>query len=459
MVREEGLESLYQVILNNAFDAIIYYKPVIKDGQITDFTFEYLNDSAFKILTGGRETYIGKRFLELFPYAAEDGMFDLFNNTMVTGKSGEKIFYYEYGEYKGWYRDSVSKYGEGIIVYFRDVTEQKLLEIALEQKSIQLNNTLTDLNRVLESIRDPFIFVDSNFVIRYINDSTKVFLDNVNPEGKSIWELAPRLLNTKIEKILRAALLEQKRRHFRIQGIKTGIRYDVSVYPSPDGLCLLGVNIEELLNIQEKLNQSLHDKELLLKESHHRIKNNLQLVASLLNLGKSNIKDQESLKIFGETSQRITTMATLHKLLYESSNYTSIDICRFSKDILNLIHNLYNSDKAISVNYSCGELYLDTGSAISLGMIVNELLTNSYKYAFRNRPKGEIKLNITGEGNYITLVIEDDGDGLPTELLNKQPETLGLFLVDSLVQQLNGTIDISSPPGTRFHIRFPQSNN
>lgn len=222
---------------------------------------------------------------------------------------------------------------------------------------------------------------------------------------------------------------------------------------------LLTQEIDDRKRVEEKMTTSLKEKEVLLKEIHHRVKNNLQVISSLLKLQCASIKDQQTLAIFRESQNRIESMALIHEQLYQSKDLSCID---FDKYIYNLVVNLFCayevSTNNINFEINVSKVFLDINAAIPCGLIVNELIANSLKYAFPNNNKGEININFTASGNNFVLIVKDDGIGFPKDLDFLDTQTLGLQLVVALTEQLEGKIEINKEGGTEFKIAFSNIN-
>ena len=208
---------------------------------------------------------------------------------------------------------------------------------------------------------------------------------------------------------------------------------------------------------EEQIKASLKEKEVLLREIHHRVKNNLQVGSSLLNMQSRSVKDEGTANILTESKNRINAMALIHSQLYESEDLSEINIKVFiDKLLLELIQTYQDQDKRITQIVDVVEYPLPISIAVPIGLIINELLTNAIKHAFTDRTEGEIKviLNTPAEGK-INLTISDDGTGLPEGLDINTTRTLGLRLVKILVEdQLMGNIQIISEKGTTFIIEF-----
>jgi two-component sensor histidine kinase len=224
-----------------------------------------------------------------------------------------------------------------------------------------------------------------------------------------------------------------------------------------DELSFLANSINVMLEKLEDA-EDLKKKELLLKEIHHRVKNNLQVISSLLNLQSQRIKDEKVVQMLHDSQNRIKSMALIHEKLYKSKDLAGIDFNEYLSDLIMNLFRTYriNSDK-VKLKMNVMNISLGLDSAIPCGLIINELVSNSFKYAFSEGENGEICVEIhpADDGKFI-LTVSDSGVGFPEELDFRSSETLGLQLVTSLVEQLNGTIELDRSDGTKFTITFKE---
>lgn len=209
---------------------------------------------------------------------------------------------------------------------------------------------------------------------------------------------------------------------------------------------------------EDKLATSLHEKEILLREIHHRVKNNMQVVSSLLNLQSYKISDVAALESFRESQHRVKSMALLHEKLYQSENLSRIDFADYLGSLLDYLFSSFGSNAShIHRHVDVQNLLLDLDTAIPCGLIVNELASNAIKYAFAGRKTGELSLKMAMEddGQY-HLRIRDDGIGLPKDLDWRKADSLGLQLVHMLAGQLGGTVEYHNGSGAEFHVAFQE---
>lgn len=216
-------------------------------------------------------------------------------------------------------------------------------------------------------------------------------------------------------------------------------------------------DITERKIAEQKLQQSLEEKEMLIKEIHHRVKNNLMVISSLLNLQSQYIKDKEALDIFKESQNRAKSMALIHERLYRSTDLKKIDFGDYIQTLANdLFHTYIQDPSLVKLNMNVENVMVDINTTVPLGLIVNELVTNSMKHAFPNRREGEISIDFNKKDEEFLLIVKDNGVGLPEDIDYKYTDTLGLQLVNNLVEQIDGTITLDTTHGTEFKIVFKE---
>ncbi len=209
--------------------------------------------------------------------------------------------------------------------------------------------------------------------------------------------------------------------------------------------------------VEEEIKKSLKEKEVLLREIHHRVKNNMQIISSLLTLQSQYLKDKKDADIFIDSQNRIESMSLVHEKLYQSRDLAKIDFKEYVEDMTSGLFQSYGVDAGnISLNIDVENIELAIDHAIPCGLIINELVTNSLKYAFPEGRKGEIKISLRSSGeNVIELVVGDNGIGIPKDLDFRKTESLGLHLVTILAEsQLHGEIKLDRSNGTEFQIKF-----
>lgn len=212
---------------------------------------------------------------------------------------------------------------------------------------------------------------------------------------------------------------------------------------------------------EEQIKTSLKEKEVLLKEIHHRVKNNLQIISSLLNLQSAEIEDPKAGQKFRESQDRVKAMALIHERLYQSSDLAKIDFSGYVRNLTGHLQRSYRVDSnRIRLDVEVDPVPMNLDVAIPCGLIINELVSNSFKYAFPNGAAGEIKVRFgEANGNGLKLVVQDNGVGLPEGSNPEESDSLGLKLVRSLTEQLGGTIRYNSQNGFACDISIPRAKN
>lgn len=220
-------------------------------------------------------------------------------------------------------------------------------------------------------------------------------------------------------------------------------------------------DISDRKQAEERIKASLEEKETLLKEIHHRVKNNLQIIISLLRLQSRTIRDSKIRELFEDSENRVRTMAKVHEQLYQSHSLAEIDFQDYITEVVAQLAKLYNGrQRGISFFVNARGISLDIETAIPCGLIINELVSNAFKYAFPHRRSGEICISLAEleEGRFI-LAISDNGVGLPENfdwhsLNSYQTQSLGLKLVHRLTKQLEGNMELERSQGTKFQLAF-----
>lgn len=230
------------------------------------------------------------------------------------------------------------------------------------------------------------------------------------------------------------------------------------------GLVGISRNFTAIRKKEEQIKKSLKEKEALLKEIHHRVKNNMQIISSLINLQANTTKDTKVKQKFFQCRSRIKAMALVHERLYRSSSLSKIDFSSYIQTLSTHLMSLNQaSEKGINLHLNLDEIYLDISKSIPLGLITNEIISNSFRHAFPEQslfnkiteePK-KVQVNLKKkENNEIELMVKDNGMGLPENFKDKARESLGMSLIQDLVKQIKGKIKIDGSKGTTVKINF-----
>ncbi len=316
--------------------------------------------------------------------------------------------------------------------------------------------TLDDINAII-------LVADQKGSIVFANKAIKSIL-GYEPEevlGDGWWQLTANDQSTVVRKStagdLAAGKIDLKQRHLFENALPTKDGRQVWTQwtntLTDDGF-LVGIaqDITEKKALEAELIRKNQENELLLKEIHHRVKNNLQIISSLLNLQFNNIPDQLVQDALSKSKDRINSMAMIHTKLYQSNNLASIDFGSYLDELVASIAQSYAYTSNIKYKLKHSDNIFDIDLAINLGLIVTELLTNAYKHAFKNREEGLIHIELTSKGNKHQLILADNGIGLNDKSVLE--ESLGLEIVNALIQQINAKLDLTSTNGFKYVITF-----
>ena len=214
-------------------------------------------------------------------------------------------------------------------------------------------------------------------------------------------------------------------------------------------------DVTDRKHAEERIRASLREKDVLIREIHHRVKNNMQIISSLLRLQARSLNKPKMAEMFKESQNRIRTMALIHEKLYQTEDLSSVNFGQYIRSLMvHLFHTYKINPNIIRMKTDVADVSLDINRAIPCGLIINELVSNSLKHAFPDKRKGEINIKLSVYRKKIRLIVGDNGVGLPKKISFREPETLGLQLVSDLVKQIEGTIRLEGAKGTAFHISF-----
>ena len=353
----------------------------------------------------------------------------------------------------------------GAIETIRDITEIKQIEHELKESE---NHYRT----LIEHIQFGIALIDTEYNIVWTN-SAMVKMINAEKTPGDYYKKKCFLEHEKRDAVCphcpgTHAMKNSKVHSAETQGIRDdGSRFDVQITAFPhyssegniNGFIEIVEDITDRKKSEILLKKSLTEKETLLKEVHHRVKNNLQIIIGMLNL-QSNITDNSNIiEQFRIAENRIKSMSYIHEILYQTDDFSSINFAEYITMISNHLQNIFhesNSNPSIIFNFK--PVYLEIPHAVPCALIINEVLTNSYKHAFPSSwsGKAEIEISInTSEDKTIELTISDNGIGISKINLKKQNKnTLGITLIDILTKQLKGTYSLSKKKGTTFTLTF-----
>jgi PAS domain S-box-containing protein len=357
---------------------------------------------------------------------------------------------------------SIQSKGEKyLLVFTQDISLRKQSEDQLINlsKRLQLATSSANLGVWDWNVRDnTMIWDDRMFELYGITRETfsgniYAWMNGLHPDDKetTIAECQAALTENKVfDTVFRVLHPDRTVKYLKATGL---------VLRDADGTAvrMIGVNadITERKMSEEKITASLQEKEVLLKEIHHRVKNNLQIITSLLRLQANYVKGEEVEEIFRECQYRVAAMADVHSMLYKSQDFAAIDFGNYVRETAGKLRCAYGINSAVIFPViHIEDVMLPIDTAIPCGLLINELLTNSLKYAFPGGMKGEVTIEMQRSADGVRLLFADNGVGFPTEVDFSKAETFGLKLVHMLVKQLDGSIERFSDNGTRYEIMF-----
>ncbi len=426
----------------------------------------YGSPSVERVLGFSPQELMGTNCLDLMhPDDREKARAAFAYKTLRPGRADERIQLRVGHKNGSWrYLEAVGAAGKNrsgqtvLVTNLRDITDRKETEDRLIESEERYR-------AVIDNSNDGIVLGKGGIHI-YAN---KRFLDMFGFEGpediigKSVAAVVhPDDADRVMDYNLRRQRGEDAPSRYEFKGIRTDgavVHVDVSVaammYRGEQVSLAFLRDITERRTAEEKIKASLREKEVLLKEIHHRVKNNLQVISSLLKLQASYFKDPKTREAFNESQSRIRTIALVHQKLYQSEDLSRIDFAGYVRDLSRDLFRTYGVDSAkIRLIINVSHSFLDIDRAMPCGLIISELLSNSLKHAFAERETGRISIDLTRENGSFILRVGDDGVGLPVDMDFRDTESLGLQLVNTLVEQLDGTIELLEGEGTGFVIAF-----
>ncbi|MGR3175672.1 MAG: PAS domain S-box protein [Candidatus Scalindua sp.] len=381
------------------------------------------------------------------------------------------------------------KNAEENIKVINESLEQRVVERTekLRKKYIELLNEIAKREQTEEALRE------SEEKFREITSSAYNAIVMMDDEGKvSFWnEAAERMFGYSREEVagkdLHALIVPDRYYDAFLKGMEgfrkdgtgliinktlvlPGLRKDGTEFPADHSFSSVKLknkwhaisimrDITERKRTEEQIKASLKEKEVLLNEVHHRVKNNLQIISSLLDLSSMQTQNQETIELFAESRNRVESMALIHSQLYESERFDEIDMERHIQELSGNLLNIYSKEKTITLDIKSTHVYLPVTQAIPCALVLNELISNSLKHAYRDGEQGTISISMQqSDDNTILMRVRDNGAGISEEIDIGRTKSLGLKLARNIVfKQLNGKIKIIRNKGTEFIVEFKNS--
>lgn len=438
-----------------------------------------VNDSFCRIFKIKKESLIGqnlsiiyneanrKEILEQYLQDLKSGCIEalvtreteLWNGKIVITELSNSIFY-------------LDKHTPLLLSIFRDITNQKEAEEALQQ-SLEFNRAVNENSPIGISVRSPY-----GKLLRYNKawkriwamsdediagdlqlernelkfDSRDEYLNDYIPQLKKVYNEGGTVYVPEIKTNQKKpdAALWISQYFYALKDKKNNV----------ERVVILTEDITEKKLKDEDLQKTLREKELMLSEIHHRVKNNLQIISSLLNMQSEYITNPDIMEYFRISSSRVKSMALIHENLYRSDDLSKINFEKYVRQLSTHLFNVYGADASlIRLSIKISSIFLNIDTAIPCGLLINELLSNSLKHAFPNNGSGDIVIEMMTQNDHCyTLFVSDSGIGLPQNIDIKKLSSLGMKLVYTLTNQLDGNIEYKINSGTKFIINFKDSN-
>ncbi len=467
--KELKKENIQYEELKNALNASESQKNAILNGIKVNIAFVdenlsiiWTNRTAAESVNRSQEEMIGHRCHEFWdnPEKPCNGCPTV--KSFLTGKTEHSIIKTTDGriwDEKG--EPVFNETGEliGVIEIAHDITEKSLAVEALKESEAKYRS-------LFESLNDAAVLTDAK---------TGIILE-INKQAETLWGYSKEeLIGLQHTRLHPPDQEDTWRQHFQrsfiLQNV-TGFDSEISKkdgtpvpviisatvfkFQERDYIMGLFLDITDRKETEKAISASLKEKEVLLREIHHRVKNNMQIVISLLNLQARQIKDKQILEIFQESQNRIRAMALIHETLFQSPDLSRVDSGIYINKLANALFQVFGTGhQQIELIVAAEGIFLAIDDAVPIGLVINELLTNALKYAFPDDRRGKIKIIMHITGDKIELSVVDNGQGLPEAIDFEDTKTLGLILVKGLVEdQLEGELNVIRDNGTCFIIRF-----
>ena len=454
-------EIRYRSLFDNTKSGVAIYRAV-NNGR--DFHFVDFNRAGEKIDMIKREELIGKSVLKIFPGIRNFGLFDLFQRVWKTGEpESHPITYYLDNRITGWRENYVYKLPSGeIVAIYSDETARKQAEMTIMESEERYRGIVENLPLLICR------FLPGSGIITYVNERYCRHFKKSQEEliGHPFLDLIPEERREKakiyFDSLSRENPVKTSVQLIEIPNGKRWLRWtDQALFDDGGNIVeyqSIGEDITEYRRAEELIKSSLAEKEMFLREIHHRVKNNFQIINSLINLHETSDKQDKFLQVLRNLKNRIRTMSIIHERLSHTGDM-SIDFADYIRAISQELYTIYvHEPKRIGLHIDTEDIQLNMDQAITCGLVLNELLTNTFKHAFPENYKGDCSIWISlkrRRGNMVEFVVRDNGPGIPEDTDLKGKQSLGMLLIVNLTEkQLDGTIAVDRENGTKITITF-----
>jgi len=444
-------EERYRNLFEHINTCVAVYEAV-DDGE--DFIIRDFNRAAELTEDVKRDDVIGRRVTDVFPGIGDFGLLEVLRRVYRTGQSEHfPAALYHDNRKIGWRDNFVYRLPSGeVVAVYEDLTREKQLEEELEEKEMLYRCIFENTGAATTIVDEDTTIVLANREFEKLSGYSRKEI-----EGRKSW--TEFVVDADLEKMMKYHQLRRRnpelapRRYtFGFRTREGEVRYmqmTADMIPGTMKSVAPMVDITEIKEADEELRRSLHEKEILLKEIHHRVKNNLQIISSLLNLQALSTEGVEVRDVLRESQGRIKVMAMIHEHLYQSESLARINFRAYIERLVEDIVISYGA--GVRTKIEVDDVEFDVDTAIPLGLIINELVTNSVKYAFP-AGTGTVWVKVRSLDGEVAVSVADDGVGLPGNIDPESTDTLGLTLVRILTEQLDGTLTINRDNGTGFRI-------
>lgn len=443
-------ESKYRLIFEHAPIGIVHFD---ENGILTD-----CNDQFIEILGSTREKLLGINMINL--------------PDQKVSSSVQKALEGEKGYYEGHYKSVTSGKVIPIKVTFAPIEQPGgvldggigLVEDISEQ--VELNRTLTKFRLGIDRSANPIYITDRDGYIQYANPAFETHygftVDEVigkTPRILKSGEQDPQFYERFWDSLLAGKSTEGEMVNQTKEGENIPVHY--STNPIIDdqgehiGYIAIQDNISDRVEMEKKIRKSLKEKNVMLAEIHHRVKNNLAIISGLLELETIGNEGSEIAEFVKKSQTRIKSMAIVHEKLYDNNSLSEVNLKNYVEELVETIHaNWVHPDTAIAFDLDIDNFSININQAIPLSLIIHELITNAVKHAFQHTNDGLASIHIHENNRKVTLRISDDGDNVPSDFDMKRDQNLGLSLVQILTRQLGGELSCTVENGLRYYLTF-----
>ncbi len=447
-------ETTYQLIFENAPIGIVHFN---SDGILTA-----CNEQFIAILGSSRENLIGLNMLNLPDKKVADSV-----QMALMGKKGY---------YKGHYESITSGKVTPVKVTFAPIEAEDgeidggvgLVEDISEQ--VSLNRSLTKFRLGIDRSSNPVYITDQDGYIQYANPA---FEKQYGYSADEVIGKTPRILKSGEQsdafyesfwdRILSGVSAEGEIVNRTKKGDLVTVHYSTNPIIDDDGHHIgyisIQDNITSRVEMENKIRRSLKEKNVMLAEIHHRVKNNLAIVSGLLELETHDRDDKQTIEFIRKSQTRIKSMAIVHEKMYQSNNLSNVNLNEYVEELTETIRiNWLNNSGDVTFDLSIGDVDININQAIPLSLIIHELITNAIKHAFGLRQQGRVSVSINEASGCITLSVSDNGDNVPPDFDVENSQKLGLTLVRILTKQLNGDLTCNTEGGLSYQLSFEKKN-